>query len=494
MGQTGLTDLDELIQKVKEEASRSYIIEAINAYQTGAYRAAILCIWTAVAYDIIIKIRQLADREEDENAIDFVNKLSEAIRNAHTESPSKKAFTELQNIERDLLANAQKIGLLTQKVCQDFKLLKEERNLCAHPAFVIRDPYQEIFELHEASPESVRVHLFNAVNNLLRYDAQHIGERLQVTLKAVIRKSSIKNPQRIIETLNWYLQHTTPHQVKKSIDFLIQQILKPDDKDLLKNHKYVAHFLTAFKKTRFHGIYEHKMKTTFPEKAQCLTGKEFNHVFLIIGVDLKSWKFLKLPTKNSICTYLEQIGKKVESQPLYGERKDCNSEVFIEYSFFKAIDIPELRPQLMKIFNKLQTHEKIDIMLDTPHADFTDEVIDMFIYIDDPNEEARLEKIVLHLINNLSTTQIIEILEDGVCRNKFIADSLDLPDFLLGLLEGTIEQLSDNSVRNAWKLAMKRLEEDYQAEEVEDNSFFYAKLRKKLRDCGIKSEEEYEPV
>ncbi len=59
-----LTDLDELVQNVKNITSKSYIIEAINAYRGGAYRAAIISVWIAVVCDIISKIRFLANKND----------------------------------------------------------------------------------------------------------------------------------------------------------------------------------------------------------------------------------------------------------------------------------------------------------------------------------------------------------------------------------------------------------------------------------------------
>ncbi|MDZ8025517.1 MAG: hypothetical protein RMY36_008055 [Nostoc sp. SerVER01] len=42
MNSLRLTDLDELVLTVRDKASGSYILEAVNAYRGGAYRAAIV--------------------------------------------------------------------------------------------------------------------------------------------------------------------------------------------------------------------------------------------------------------------------------------------------------------------------------------------------------------------------------------------------------------------------------------------------------------------
>ncbi|MBD2609761.1 MAG: hypothetical protein RMY62_004475 [Nostoc sp. ZfuVER08] len=59
-----LTDLDELVLTIRDKSSRSYILEAVNAYRGGAYRAAIVATWIAVSYDIIAKIRELASQSD----------------------------------------------------------------------------------------------------------------------------------------------------------------------------------------------------------------------------------------------------------------------------------------------------------------------------------------------------------------------------------------------------------------------------------------------
>jgi hypothetical protein len=92
-----LTNLDELVFIVRDKTSCSYILEAINAYQAGAYRAAIVATWIAVSYDIITKVKELA-AQNDQQASNFVEKLNKAIE--------KKDIPALQKIEENLLNDA----------------------------------------------------------------------------------------------------------------------------------------------------------------------------------------------------------------------------------------------------------------------------------------------------------------------------------------------------------------------------------------------------
>jgi hypothetical protein len=92
-----LADLDELALAVRDNLSRSHIMEAVAAYRGGAYRAAIVATWIAVTYDIIAKIRELAG-QDDANALRFIGGLQTAI--------ASRNIQQLQRIEADLLTKA----------------------------------------------------------------------------------------------------------------------------------------------------------------------------------------------------------------------------------------------------------------------------------------------------------------------------------------------------------------------------------------------------
>ena len=70
---TRLHNLDELLLSVRDRQSRAYLEEAITAHRAGANRAAIVTLWTTIVYDIIQKIRELANAG-DTNAAAFVQK------------------------------------------------------------------------------------------------------------------------------------------------------------------------------------------------------------------------------------------------------------------------------------------------------------------------------------------------------------------------------------------------------------------------------------
>lgn len=95
----GLTDIDTLLLAVRNKESKRLITEAVTAYRGGAFRAAIISTWIAVAYDIIAKARELA-AQGAAAAAKFTSELDKAI--------SHSAIPSLQRIESNLLDTANK--------------------------------------------------------------------------------------------------------------------------------------------------------------------------------------------------------------------------------------------------------------------------------------------------------------------------------------------------------------------------------------------------
>ena len=157
MKEVRLTDLDELALTVRDRIARSYILEAIDAYRVGAYRSSIVSTWIAVTFDVISKIRELAN-QGDKTAKDFIEDLDQAI--------TTKQIRELQKIEEGLLKTATtRFEFLSDQEQIDLVRLKDDRNLCAHPAFVAEEM---LFE-----PEPERVRMPQGVTTLIK---QLLGE------------------------------------------------------------------------------------------------------------------------------------------------------------------------------------------------------------------------------------------------------------------------------------------------------------------------------
>ncbi|HEP6429171.1 hypothetical protein [Burkholderia cenocepacia] len=152
-----LIDLDELVSECPDPRSRKYIRESVQCYKAGAYRAAVVACWIAVAFDLVDKIRELA-ATGDAMAQEAIAKFDRARHDGDV----RTALT----FEKELLTLARdKFEFISPIECIDLERLVSDRNRCAHPSLVSDT------EVFEASPELARLHIVNATRYVLSQPA-----------------------------------------------------------------------------------------------------------------------------------------------------------------------------------------------------------------------------------------------------------------------------------------------------------------------------------
>lgn len=121
-----LSNLDEMLQQVRNNYSKNYLNEAIASYRTGAYRASLITTWIAVCVDIIEKVRELSLAEDP-----AAKQIEQRLDDIDPSDPrSMLAF------ERDLLDIAcDELQLISTIEKSHLERLKIDRNVCAHPTF-----------------------------------------------------------------------------------------------------------------------------------------------------------------------------------------------------------------------------------------------------------------------------------------------------------------------------------------------------------------------
>ncbi|PCM46096.1 hypothetical protein [Marinobacter sp. ANT_B65] len=121
-----LSNLDELIQNVRNVHAKNYLNESIAAYRTGAYRASLITTWIAVCVDIIEKIRELSLSEDP-----AAKKWEQQLDKIQPNDPRA-----MLDFERDLLNIAcDELQLISTIEKSHLERLKDDRNICAHPTF-----------------------------------------------------------------------------------------------------------------------------------------------------------------------------------------------------------------------------------------------------------------------------------------------------------------------------------------------------------------------
>jgi hypothetical protein len=431
MKEVRITDLDELALKVRDRISRSYILEAIDAYRGGAYRSSIISVWIAVNFDIISKIRELANRG-DKMAQDFINTLDQAIRT--------KNIKELQRVEENLLDKAESnYEFISNQEKYDLEQLKNDRNLCAHPAFISEDM------LFEPEPERVRMHIVHVVKYLL----QHPPIQGKNAIAGIVRDiKSISFPDTLEDAsifLNTrYLNHSKKVLIENIIVLLLKAVLRGnlEDLPLLNYSKQIFLTLQTISK-RHPDIYEERMQANTLKIVESLNDECLPNVFRLIGLDPRCWSWLDEAAKSQLKAYI----------------KSSLNQTNIHISIFQMIVINDLKPIIIEIFNGFSVAKQINIMINIikslPQPEFAEQAIKLYSGAGSYRSAESLgESLILPMIGCFCLTDIQKILK-VVQENDQIYDAGGTPKIMLEIYEKTNQHLQN--LKENWKELFKVL-------------------------------------
>jgi len=412
MKEVRLTDLDELALKVRDRIARSYVLEAIDAYRGGAYRSSIVSTWIAVTFDIISKIRELAN-QGDRMAQKFISKLDQAI--------AAKQIRQLQNIEEDLLKTATAdFEFLSDQEQIDLARLKDDRNLCAHPAFVAEEM------LFDPEPERVRMHIVHVVKHLL----QHQPIQGKSAIARIVRDIKTTSFPPTLDTACVFLNSRYLDRAKKSlienlIFLLLKAILRGDLPDLpLIYSKQIILALQAISR-RYPDVYEERMRTKLLTIVESLEESSLPNVFRLVGSDPRCWNWLDESTK----THLKAVTQSSLKIPS------------IRNLVFEAIVVDDLKPIIVEGFKELSSEIQISIINSTPQPEFADQAVILYSEAGSyRGAESLGELLILPMAGCFSVSDIQKVLK-AVQENKQIYDASGTPAILDELYEKTKQHL-----------------------------------------------------
>lgn len=145
-----ITSLDELAAECIDETARAQVREAIQCYQSGAYRAAIVTAYVAVCFDLIQKLKALAASGDAEANLVVTDLESLQEQNDRGDPVAIKG---LLTFERVLLETFRdKFDFFGRNEFDELDRLRTDRNRCAHPTFLKNSlpfvPSAELARLH----------------------------------------------------------------------------------------------------------------------------------------------------------------------------------------------------------------------------------------------------------------------------------------------------------------------------------------------------------
>jgi hypothetical protein len=406
----GLTDIDTLCLAVRDRESRQLISEAITAYRGGALRSAIISTWIAVAYDIISKARELAAQGEVAPKA-FIDELDRAIENHDVR--------KLQSIESDLLKIANdKLLLLAPHEYDALRRLQEDRNLCAHPAFVVED------KLYQPTPELVRAHHIHALQHLLVH-APLQGKSAVARLEADILSPSFPTSSQDIGTYlrSKYLDRAKDVLVTTLIKSLLTAPFGAERAKFIGKERLLAQTLreVAGAKT---AIYDQVVPQFVALRFEAVGDDVLLKVCTYLEADARIWTWISDPVRLRVRTLLASVA--------LAELK--------AFSAFDAFAIPELANVLMARFDAFDQDTQIGVIADYPRREFVDRAISIYANSSGWRTAEMLGHAIIVRLAPVFTADDIRKVLEAVVGNSQVSEAAGTPAILATVFElaGTV--------------------------------------------------------
>lgn len=340
-----LSDMDSLVLKARNQNSKGYILEAVNAYRVGSLRSAIVSTWISLTFDIISKIRELS-ASEDSEAIRIISKLDNAIKNN-----DNKAFL---NIEADILEDAKRLELISHHEFYTLKKLQSDRHLCAHPAYNLND------ELFQPSPELVRTHIVHALIYVLTQKPIQGKKAIQNLLDDI---NGANFPTNYDEVNNFikskYLDRAKESFIENSIKVILKNIIKDSNIDEI-NIKFSL-VLGCFMNNKR----QDTMKVIKNNINKYIDTHETNsllNVLKLLPFDPDIWLILSHENKISINTALKNNFEKI----IYNNH------------IYKNLNNLEIKNLILELIGELPKTKKRYLFQEVVCIEFTDLAVDAF--------------------------------------------------------------------------------------------------------------------
>ena len=418
-GHFGITDIDGLTLAVRDVESRRLISEAIAAYRGGALRSAIVSTWIAVAFDIIVKARELANLGEAAPRA-FVDELDEAIKD--------NAKGKLQKFEAELVNKANDdLQLLAPHEYSAFTRLQQDRHLCAHPAYVVED------ELFQPSPELVRAHIVHALEYLLIH-APLQGKSAISRFEADLESSSFPETA---EEIGAFLR---ARYLDRAKDVLVINLLKAifsapfgaEHRKYEKKVKTLALSLREIANAKSQ-IYDSVIPSFVAVKLEQVTDIVLLHICPFLKIDPRIWDWLKESDRTRIRRLIET----------------ADVEIFKTCGIFDVDSICPLSDSLRDRFKSFDEDVQINLISEHPKKEFVNRGIE--IYADAGSfrhAEALGWSVILPLAQCFEAKDVEAVLE-AASSNSQIWNAGGTTEILEQLFDTTLPLLSDT--RSRWK-------------------------------------------
>ena len=344
--QNHLTDLDELLEGVRNDRSQEYISEAIRTYRAGAYRSAIIATWVAVCIDIIDKIRELS-AEKDGKAKNLETEL---------DGLKDKPIDYFLRYENSLLENAENnLNIISNNESRLLQRIKEDRNFCAHPDFLDNSQGEQI------TAEGARAHIVNACNALLHHAPIKGRVLIERVVSLVDEKSFSTNAEKAQSVLEseYYLGRAQKIVFRNLTIVFIKTIFQVDALSYDKGMRIFA-ALQAISNLDSN-TYKRALKDQLNLVLSTAPDNKLRRIFLLPQL----WSYIDNPIKQKIMGLIPSL----------------SADDIINYRIYIFTEsISEIKPTLDIAFEALGDTDKLKVIADSPTKEFKTLAITTFIH------------------------------------------------------------------------------------------------------------------
>lgn len=402
----GFIDLDILLTRIRNAQSKVYFLDAVKAYKAGALRASLTSAWVALVYDLISKYRELSALG-DAAATTFIQSWD----NATAAHDIKKLLQLEGSVIDDATNNTQVVNRIAG---MHLERLREDRHLCAHPAFSAEA------ELFEPSPELVRLHLVNAVDLVLSQEPLQ-GKAIFDLYDVDVQSPGFPTAHgRILDYVEQrYLDRVRVQNIRNFGAVLAKSLLKgvPPQWEPQQNKIIVS--LVAVRE---------RSAQAWPDVSQSIVKLIDNlepanrpRAIAFLAAFPDFWPTLQQPTRISLQETVD----------------NADPAAFTEYRMLAGVSLAQFRQPLLDVIAGLDRSGLGDAIAEKPLADLWPRAVELYEGSGSyRGSEANFGDLIAPFAGRLNSQQHDELL-DAVMENGQNWAAADTPSLLLGMLRDT---------------------------------------------------------
>ena len=399
-------DLDILLTKIRNAQSRVYFLDAVRAYKSGALRASMTSAWVALVYDLIAKYRELSAMG-DTAATTFI-----ASWDAATAKNDVKKLLQLESgILEDALVNTQVVNRIARL---HLDRLREDRHLCAHPAFSAEA------ELFEPSPELVRLHLVNAVDLVLSREplqGKAIFDLFDVDVQSAGFPSTHAPILDYVEQR--YLERVRTQNIRNFGTVLAKSILKGEPAQWEPHiHKIISSLVAVRERASYAWA---DVSSAIVRLIDNLEPEKRSRGIMFIAIFPDFWRLLLEPTR----TALQETVEKADPATLS------------DYRMLAGVSMPNFRNALLAVIAGLSRERLIEAIAVQPLVELWPRAVEIYQGSGSwRGSEANFRDLITPFAGRLERQQLDHLL-DAVISNGQNWDAAQTDTLLLELLQNT---------------------------------------------------------